>query len=162
MRKRLLIIAIAASLPYLGILIVGGSYRLKMSRELEEKVVQFDEGWTMRWGDSPVDSSGVPLWSLSASDSDWQAVRLTSKPLFKQDDFLWLRHEMPVVRSDRSLLLITGVLQSLQVYWQGDLLYSSAELPGPVKKTDLLKWHVVHLPEEVSGGMMTFRIYSRH
>ncbi len=43
-------------------------------------VMILDEGWLYRWGDSPLDERGVPVWAYDAQPTGWQPTSETFNP----------------------------------------------------------------------------------
>ena len=56
---------------------------------------EITEGWEYRWGDSPVDEDGVPIW-IYLDSPEWKAAPNTALlPVEGKGHILWLRVPLP-------------------------------------------------------------------
>ena len=59
--------------------------------------IKITEGWQYRWGDSPIDEKGVPIWTYEdISSSEWKPTTSTMNPPERNGrKSLWLRVRLP-------------------------------------------------------------------
>ncbi len=80
--------------------------------------VEIAEGWRYRWGNSPVDKNGVPVWTEEdASDSNWKPLRVDEKIQKPREDenIAWLRVPLP-----------EGQWKSPSLYWKSPSIHQKA------------------------------------
>ena len=58
-------------------------------------VLLLDEGWHYRWGDSPLDERGVPVWTYDTLATAWQPTATLFAPPGEAEAFLWLHIRLP-------------------------------------------------------------------
>lgn len=163
---RRLAVLLLASLSLFGAACGRSSEAITQTREVTGP-------WEYRWGDSPRDSLGQPLWAQGQSwpeaDADsegWTRSGANTMPPGRDGrDFLWLRTRLigPQV-ADPALYLVT-VDQLFMAYLDGKLLYQFGQLDGmgPQARRFLgYRTHIVPLPQDYSGKRLTLRIYSHH
>ena len=48
---------------------------------LNQELVELDRDWAYRWGDSPLDAAGVPVWTYEQeSGQAWREINFPSNP----------------------------------------------------------------------------------
>ncbi len=124
------------------------------------------DGWQYRWGDSPFDSAGVPIWLNSlATDSAWQRVEIPGQtPGRNNPRYLWQRVLLPAyLDSTASTLFLSGCDQIFEVYLADQKLYAFGQPESDFSGDDPgYACHLIDLPPHSGGKMLTFRSYSRH
>lgn len=122
------------------------------------------EGWQYRWGDSPVDGTGVPLWAREVYPGPgWKDASIPGKIPSRNDSrFLWLRVMLPEGRWSDPCLYITKVYQTFELYQGGELIYRYGGLSQdpPGKYGGFFQWHVIPLKDTERERIISFRIYS--
>ncbi|TVP46179.1 MAG: GGDEF domain-containing protein [Halomonas sp.] len=117
--------------------------------------------WEYRWGDSPIDADGTPLW-LHRDTIDWQSTASPSNPSGRGNhQHLWLRTTLPAGEWDDPVLYITSMNLIGQAYLNGELIYQYGEFDEQ-GRGDFAgwPWHMIDLPESAAGQTLTFRLYS--
>ena len=123
------------------------------------------EGWQYRWGSSPVDSAGSPLWAGSQSDEGWQPMAFSGEPPGRNgQDTLWLKVNVPGGRYEDPALFAKFVRQNFILYADGQPVYSYGDLPASAAERyqPLLPAHFILLPRDFSGGPLVFQISSAY
>ena len=89
----------------------------------DSPVVKIPQGdWYYRWGDSPVDDNGTPLWTYQdASSSGWKPMGRGRA--FRSDQrgqhYLWLMIQFPRENWQDPNLLLPLISQNVEVYQDG-------------------------------------------
>ena len=78
----------------LGLLWVGLSLTGCRQFASTDELIPLTEGWEIRWGDSPLDDKGVPIW-IQEDRGDWQSSPHMARRLVKKSDVLWARATLP-------------------------------------------------------------------
>ncbi|MDM7483445.1 MAG: hypothetical protein P3W96_015795 [Halomonas sp.] len=79
--------------------------------------------WEYRWGDSPLDSEGEPLW-LSEPSRDWQAIAFPSNPPEREGrQYVWFRTVLPEGNWRDPVIHITSINLVGQVFLGDELIY---------------------------------------
>lgn len=117
--------------------------------------------WEYRWGDSPVDVNGLPLW-LRSDVSGWQSVTSPSNPPGRGDhEHLWLRTTLPPGEWNDPVLYITSINLIGQAYLNDQLIYQYGEFDEQGRGAFAgWPWHIINLPSDANGQVLTFRLYS--
>ena len=129
--------------------------------------VSVESGWEYRWGDSPLDSLGTPLWSQSELQppADWQPVSFPAPkdPLSKESNFLWLRIRLPDTGYEfqQPAVLFSSPFQAVELYFEGQLLLTVGKLePGFSNRFNYLNWYTAALPRDFQGKYLFLRFFS--
>ena len=114
MKKQYELILFIIVLFFMGTLGIHG----QPLSELDSPPVKITEGWQYRWGDSPVDNEGIPLWIYQELNStEWISTKATSQlPGNEGRKILWLRVPMPDGRWEAPVVLISRVFTRCHVY----------------------------------------------
>lgn len=151
-RMSLLAVLIAAPLAY------GKSIGFHSSRPVELK-----EGWFYRWGDSPINKSGIPrLVGEEGIDSSWAVL---SPEDFLQssgsENIVWYRIKLPNVEWVNPAVFMPPVILACEVYLGKDLIYQTGDiLPTTSNKFSGIKTHIIPLNKEYRNKDLTLRIFS--
>jgi len=124
--------------------------------------VELLHGWQYRWGDSPLDTDGAPLWTREGPDDPaWRNIDRPVDPPDRQGrEFLWLRIRLPEQSWSDPAFFLSNVLMAAEVYLDGKKIYATGDLkPGAVDRYSQARWHIFRLDEE-TGEFLFFRIYS--
>ena len=121
------------------------------------------EGWQLRWGDSPVDKEGIPVWTYSDLDNpDWEAVSsiLHQRPPDKQQ-FHWLRIRLPQTDWREPVLFLPSVFLSVQIFLEDRALYTFGSFQAShSNRFSPFIPHRVLLPLDCYGKFMYLRMFS--
>ena len=123
-----------------------------------------DSGWEYRWGDSPVNSAGLPEWVSGDDPSQWNAIGFPSNPPDRQGrDQVWYRVNLPDVPWREPALYIYSVDLIVQVWLDGQQIYQYGEFDEDGKgRFEGWPWHSMSLPDEFQGKDIYFRIFSNY
>lgn len=119
--------------------------------------------WEYRWGDSPANADGTPLW-LQSESLDWQTAFSPSNPPGRDyHQHLWLRTTLPEGDWNDPVLYITSINLIGQAYLGGELIYQYGEFDDQGRGNFAgWPWHMISLPEDAAGQILTFRLYSNY
>ncbi len=129
----------------------------------ERPPIPLKEGWQLRWGDSPVDTEGVPVWTYVDPDNpDWEPV---SSPAYRRppdnQHFHWLRIRLPQAKWPESVLYLPSVFLNVQIFFEDRLLYSFGPFqPSFSNRFSPFIPHRVQLPSECYGKFLYLRMFS--
>ncbi len=146
-------------------------------RSPTEPIQVLRDGWEYRYGESPRDAAGRPLWALEAAGSTgtrattppgsgagWRACGGDTKPPGRGgEDVLWLRTRLPGPEVRQPTLYFLIVEQIFEAYLDGQPLYHFGQLDGqePSRRRFLgNRTHLVSLPPGYVGRTLVLRIYS--
>ncbi|HBL58135.1 MAG TPA: histidine kinase [Cyanobacteria bacterium UBA8803] len=155
-----LLLTVLSSLPFPTAPSSAQSQTAVHSLPVEELV----QGWQYRWGDSPVDETGIPVWTKpQRSSSDWQSFQFPNRleqPPEETSQILWLRVPLPAQQWQSPALYVGAVPYILDVYLEDELLYTQLLLDakGEVKLADY-QWPIVRLDRDFSNKDLFFRVY---
>lgn len=123
-----------------------------------------DSGWEYRWGDSPVDSSGVPEWVSGSDPEHWNAIDFPSNPPDRQGlDQVWYRVNLPDGPWQEPVLYIYSVDLIVQVWLDDQQIYQYGDFDEDGKgRFEGWPWHSIPLPEGFQGEDIYFRIFSNY
>ncbi|MCG8604106.1 ATP-binding protein [bacterium] len=128
-------------------------------------LVQLTQGWQYRWGGSPFDSAGVPLWAYESWESSgWrEAPTLNNPPGRDQFNHLWLRVRLPRGNWFDPTLFIPAAVNSFEVYLGRELIHQIGEFtPSNRAKYAAAISHMVPLNgRDFSGKVVAIRMYSQ-
>jgi signal transduction histidine kinase len=126
------------------------------------EVVTIEDGWAYRWGDSPVDASGVPVWTTSRDDGDWTPIAGGRVDIGAGSDsnYLWFRVRLPDTRYENALLYMPTVLLAHETYIDTVRVYSWGEFAPGRNKYTIITNHLIPLPREYAGRTLYLRTYS--
>jgi len=119
--------------------------------------------WQVRWGDSPVDSAGVPVWTYrEQEDNYWNETqspfRLSGR---NKDHFLWVRIKSPDIVWDNPTLFMTNILYAAQIYVDTTRVYDFGSFaPDKNSRFNAAIWHMAPLGDNTEGKTIFLRIYS--
>ena len=117
--------------------------------------------WEYRWGDSPLEANGEPVWPHS-NTIDWHSTASPSNPPGREgQEHLWLRTTLPLNEWSDPVLFITSINLIGQAYLGNQLIYQHGEFneQGHGKFAGW-PWHMIDLPEYTADQTLTFRLYS--
>ncbi len=125
--------------------------------------ISLNEGWECRWGDSPFDSAGVPVWSLIETDSpEWKPCRL-SAGMSHPDGLktVWLRNRIPDRDFRDPALFLASVQTIFEVYVDSRLVHRFGEFRSENGDTFVgFGLNLIRLPENSQGKELLIRVHS--
>lgn len=125
--------------------------------------VDLDSGWQYRWGDSPVDADGTPVWIRDAPDDPaWSAIAFPSNPPDRDGrQIVWYRVPLPSGTWRDPVLYIFSIDLIAEVYLDEELLYRYGTFnEDGTGKFEGWPWHMITLPADFGGKMIYFRVFS--
>jgi two-component system sensor histidine kinase ChiS len=125
--------------------------------------IEITEGWQYRWGDSPLDETGVPIWTKEEiSSPGWQAFQFPKK-LRKPpgEKIVWLRVSLPKGQWQSPMLYLRAVPCILEAYLENKPIYKQFSLnaSGEANYEDY-QWPIVPLQQGFQGKTLFFRVYA--
>ena len=128
--------------------------------------MEVTEGWQYRWGDSPLDSNKVRVWTYKVTDeSEWRSHDysngITNPPDRQDHEVLWLRIDLPAISMRDPHIWIKHMRFACEVYLDSRLVYrfKSIGTPGQGKFTEDT-FHLFPLDIDFQNKIVFFRIYS--
>ena len=121
------------------------------------------EGWLYRWGTSPVDKEGHPLWAQDDFHEGWSPMLFAGQPPGRDgQDTLWLKVQLPAGQYENPALYLKFVRQNFILYHNNKVIYRHGELPAPhtERYQPWLPAYLVMLPDHFNGGTVVFQISS--
>ncbi len=123
--------------------------------------------WYYRWGKSPVDDGGMPLWIYEdVSSPGWQLLTSNTSKLKNpnNDHFLWLMIPVPDGHWKHPALSLPSVPQNLEIYHSHQRVYRSGEFKSArSNKHWIVRSHLVSLENmeaETGSDLLFLRIFS--
>ena len=136
----------------------GQSFSKEISPPME-----ITNGWFYRWGDAPINKSGLPRWiEEQGSDSLWKPLD-PNKLLQKThgEDIIWYRTQLPNIKWTNPAIFFPSIILAGEVYLDKDLIYKTGEiLPLAKNKFSGVKSHFIPLDREYRNKMLTLKIFS--
>ncbi|TGN39236.1 sensor domain-containing diguanylate cyclase [Marinobacter confluentis] len=123
-----------------------------------------ESGWEYRWGDSPPDSKGMPVWIRGDDPEQWSAIGFPSNPPDRQGrDQVWYRVNLPDGPWREPVLYIYSVDLIVQVWLDGEQIYQYGEFDEHGRgRFEGWPWHSIPLPDGFQGKDIYFRIFSNY
>jgi len=128
--------------------------------------IEITEGWQYRWGDSPLNEAGIPIWIDEDTSSDgWKQIdykKGVMKPSGRhREKKLWLRVKLPEGKWRAPHIFIESVYFACEVYLGGQRIYQSKEMNEPDAHNSIVfRWHIIPIDVDFQNEMLFFRIYS--
>lgn len=161
MRKSTFII-IAATV----IIVAGASiWRFAGSSSFGSSRPFLQDGWQYRWGISPVDTGGNPIWAYDLSAENWHPMQFPGQPPGRSgSNTLWLKVDVPSKDYVNPALFLRFVRQNFVLYYNGQPVYQYGTMPASADERfqPWLPFHVVLLPQDFAGGTLVFQISSAY
>lgn len=147
----------------LACLLVGaGSARADWSGAAAP-AVDVDTGWQYRWGDSPFDADGTPVWTRDGPDHPaWSAIAFPSNPPDRNGRTnVWYRVQLPGGDWRDPVLYIYSIDLIAEVYLDGEKIYHYGSFDENGQgRFEGWPWHMITLPEHPEGQVLYFRVFS--
>jgi signal transduction histidine kinase len=119
--------------------------------------------WLHRWGQSPVDTMGMPEWAKPAIDSaDWKPIReLSELRLVEDSNYMWLRTKLPQTGWRQGALFFPPIISACEIYLDGQKVYTFGNLEVPEEnRFSQTKYHFVSLPIDAEPASLTLKLFS--
>lgn len=133
---------------------------VSVSQPINSLPVAITEGWQYRWGDSPFDEAGVPVWSYQElSSSAWKPLEIPAKlPKPPGETMAWFRVKLPEGRWQYPSLNLQGASWAFEAYLDKQQIAKFADLDaaGILKSKDR-SWWIIPLPSDVKNKTLLFR-----
>jgi len=131
--------------------------------ESDTRVLELNNDLRIRWGDSPRDDQGRFWWlTEDPGGPNWlnQAAAAEHRPA-EHGDIMWTRFRIPEGNWRQPILYLPQVLVSFEVYLDTTLIQRVGEFErsNDQKFTSRIS-HLIPLPENSGGAVISFRIYS--
>ena len=119
-------------------------------------------GWEYRWGDSPVDREGTPVWIIDENGTGWlPAPQPLDPPGRGENSILWLRVRLEGKKISGPAAFLDCVLHNFEAYHRGGLVYRFGDVsPGHPRDFRGRPWHIVPLGDSYEGTRLYLRIRS--
>ena len=133
--------------------------------EVVPVVVDLEQGWEYRWGDSPFDTDGTPRWTReSNADDQWRPIGFPSNPPGRSGrENVWYRVPVPEGDWRDPVLYVFSIDLIVQVYLDGRMIYSYGEFDERGKGEFAgWPWHMIPLPDGSEGEFLYFRVFSNY
>ena len=113
-----------------------------------------------RWGDSPKDNNGIPIWTYKELESfEWKPLKFPGWPKNRKNhNYLWERIRLPLEYKWHDPSLYFKVDELVEVYIGEKLIYRFGDLENP--KYIGNPFFIIPLKPEYFGKYVFFRIYS--
>lgn len=129
----------------------------------DQSILPLDHSWQYRFGESSIDEDDNLIWLNNDFDSaGWINIKkLDEIPRDEAGRTLWLRTILPDSNITNPAVFIENVMQVVQVYVEGELVYEYGNF-DPNDETIPLGYtvHLVPLPKDFQNKTLTLRIYS--
>ena len=149
----------------LVILIIGiSSLNGQTGQSQERSLIRLTGEWEYRWGESPLDAEGMPLWTYQNLDSpDWKpTTRLEGIPGREGEETIWFRCPFPLNSPPSPSLFIPRVFLKLQVYIDKELVHTYGHVdPSRENRRIAFEPQLISLPENVQGRTLFLRVQSK-
>ncbi|SFM00058.1 diguanylate cyclase [Marinobacter zhejiangensis] len=124
--------------------------------------VDVTDGWQYRWGDSPFNEQGKPLWAEEQQPQAWADIGFPSNPPDRGDyTNVWYRVTLPGGDWNDPVLYIYSVDLIVEVYFQGEQIYHYGTFDANGQgKFEGWPWHAIDLPPNFAGQPLYFRVFS--
>jgi signal transduction histidine kinase/DNA-binding NarL/FixJ family response regulator len=119
------------------------------------------KGLGFRWGDSPLDERGIPVWTYNES-LDWIPEEAFLDQQRAKSHYLWVRAIIPDYAYDNPAVWINECPLVFELYLGQEKLYTSAGMkPAFKNRFEYYRLHFISFPPGASPGRtLFFRIYT--
>lgn len=151
-------------LPRSSLFLVGILFLLVVAGPAIAVMQPVNEGWEYRWGDSPFNDKGVPLWTLADEPEQWQAIGFPSNPPDRAGrSHVWFRVTLPDDEWQAPVLYIYSVDIITQVWFDGRMIYQYGTFDEQGRgRFEGWPWHEIPLPADYHDQPLYFRVYSNY
>jgi diguanylate cyclase len=123
--------------------------------------IDINTGWEFRWGDSPFNKDGEPLWTFEEMGA-WNPIDFPSNPPDREAHRnVWYRVRLPEAEIRDPTLFIYSIDTLAELYLEREKIYQFGEFDGPeARKYRGWPWHIIPLDTSYSGKILYIRVYS--
>ena len=132
----------------------------------QDVLFELTEGWAYRWGDSPIDNEGIPVWTYEDIDSlEWIAMEynegVVNPPNRQNRQILWLRIPLPEIQLRDPQLRVQFIGFACEAYLENVLFFQfkAVNVPGQGKFTEN-QFNRLSLNQNFQNKHVFFRVYS--
>ncbi|MDH5718548.1 MAG: hypothetical protein OEZ22_13055 [Spirochaetia bacterium] len=127
----------------------------------KNEIHNLTDGWFYRWGDSPVDNNGVPVW-IKKSENEWKPMKFPSLPEGRDHhQYLWLKLNTDTYAIVNPAIFIAQVYFSLEAYQNGKIIYRYGDMSKNNYNFPGMRWHLFPLINDMNGENKKQTIYLR-
>jgi len=130
---------------------------------LSQALIVLDRDWEYRWGDSPFNAGGVPVWTYDeAGEKQWRTINFPSNPPQRGErNRVWFRTRLPDFTGSDPRVFVYSIDLAAEIYLDGKRIYAYGNLePRDRAIFRGWPWHLIALPEGFSGKQLYVRVFS--
>ncbi|MCL4551361.1 MAG: sensor histidine kinase [Bacteroidetes bacterium] len=119
--------------------------------------------WEYRWGNSPIDSEGKPLWlKHNKGDTAWKSINRPSDiPMKRGETDLWISKRLKNYDINNPAVFISRVEKIFEAYLDNNKIYSFGKFTSDMRIPLMgFAWHLIELPKDLNGKTFTLHIRS--
>ncbi|WLD59262.1 GGDEF domain-containing protein [Salinispirillum sp. LH 10-3-1] len=133
-----------------------------ISTIIKQPSVDLSTEWQYRWGDSPLDSQGLPLWITEPDETAWRPIDFPSNPPGRQGRTnAWFKAQLPDNQWRDPALYIYSIDLIAEFYLDNELIYRYGTFDENGQGRFIgWPWHIILLPEDFAGRTLYVRTYS--
>lgn len=124
--------------------------------------VEITQGWEYRWGNSPLNALGVPVWTYKdIKNAEWKPLKLPAKiPKPAGVKSAWFRVKLPAGSWEFPTLYITGISWSYEFYLDSKKIASFGTLDSAGKLNIKTKgWGLIPIGGNFAGKYYYCHVY---
>ncbi len=123
-------------------------------------VYYLEGNWNYRWGNSPLDKNGKPLWlGGDLQDTGWQKTERAELAEKEDQTHLWLQTKLPEEHISGPAILIDFIRDYMEVFVGDSLIYKFGEVDAKEKLPFRgWIWHLIELPDNYPDKILTIHI----
>lgn len=153
--------------PVLALLLLSWGWSIPVAAQAPDQQPSLDlnTGWQYRWEPWPVTADGSRAWLLEPLDSpNWQPLPdIDRLPVQPETRILWMRTVLPRIQWRDPTLFFDSVDQGTEVYLDDTLIYRNGLVEHIGTELAIATTHhMVHLPDDYQGRVLTLRFYSQY
>ncbi|QDU63444.1 Autoinducer 2 sensor kinase/phosphatase LuxQ [Planctomycetes bacterium Pan216] len=120
--------------------------------------------WEYRWGDSPMDADGRPLWALAGNDaSEWKPIAQPYNPPDRGfENVVWFRARLPKGDWIHPELCLGRVYDGGSAFIDGRLVQEFEDLSPRGANVAIGVMAFIPIQSDWLGGWIYFRVFSTH
>jgi len=136
-----------------------------------EEARDLDGGWQYRWGDSPFNAKGTPVWALvgdaeedAPPDDGWRPIGFPSNPPDREGrSNVWYRITLPEGEWRNPVLYVFSIDLIAEFYVDGRLIYRHGSFDTQGQGSFVgWPWHMIDLPKDFGGKTLYIRVWSNY
>lgn len=126
----------------------------------DNSTIILEGNWNYRWGNSPIDKNGKPLWLQSnAQDTGWKKIERAELAEEEGKNHLWLQTKLPEQHINGPAILIDHIKDYMEVFVDDSSVYKSGDV-NTIEKLPFPGWiwHLIELPDNYTGKILAIHI----